>query len=232
MNKTQQALVKRLTTIQHFLDIYAEPLAPLNRGTARTELNALVLDAERLAVGQVTATERSRAQTALLRDLRVNLHKTHLQPIIAVANARIGRTRAAARLKLPARSASDCDLVAEAMSVAAVLRKRKSVLLAEYFEADCLDRLVVAAELVTAASAEAGRCRLEITSATQGIADVVRRGRELVRFLSALVTSKARWNKRLLAAWRKAAGVPQQKPAPRAAPVTTAIPDRQPLGGD
>jgi hypothetical protein len=225
MNKTQQALVKRLTTIQHFLDIHADALVPLNRGTARAELGGLVSAAERLAATQVTAAERSRSQTALLRDLRVNLRTVHLRPIIAVASARIGRTRAAARFKLPSQNVSDAVLVAEAMSVAAALRKRKSVLLAEYFEADCLDRLVIAAELVTAASAEAGRCRLEITSATTEIAEVVRRGRELVRFLNALVTSKARRNKRVLTAWRKAAGIARQESAPRSAPAASAVRD-------
>jgi hypothetical protein len=232
MNKSQQDFHKRLTTIQHFLDIYAEALAPINRGTARAELDELVSAAMRLAAVQVAATERSRSQTALLQDLRVNLRTIHLQPILAVASARIGRTRAAVRFKLPSKNVSDLALVAEALSVAAVLRKRKSALVSEYFGADCLDQLVAAAEALKAGGDEAIRYRLQILSATKELADVTRRGRALVRFLNALVTSKARGNKRVLTAWRKAAGIARQEPAPRSAPAVTAVRDESRAAGE
>jgi hypothetical protein len=232
MNKSQQDFHKRLTTIPHFLNIYAQALAPLNQGTARAELDEIVSAAKRLATVQVTATERSRSQTALLQDLRVNLRTIHLQPLIAVASARIGRTRAAVRFKLPSKNASDHVLMAEALSVAAALRKRKSALVSEYFGADCLDQLVAAAEALKAGGDEATRCRFEMLSATTEIADVTRRGRELVRFLNALVTSKARGNKRVLTAWRKAAGIARQEAAPRSAPVASAVRDEPHVGSE
>ena len=232
MDKTQRAHIKRLSTIPRFLDIHAKALAPLARGTTRAELDELLTEAQRLGVAQITAAERSLSQTALLGELRLNLHRIHLRPIIAVAGARIGRKRAAAHLKLPRQTASDRELVDTAMSVAAVLRKRKSVFVAECFDADFLDQLVAAAEALTAAGKEADRCREASRTATNDIASLVKRGRELLQFFDALVTSKARRDKRLLADWRRTAGIRCNKPLPRTAPVPTASSDEQPLGGE
>jgi hypothetical protein len=230
MTKNQRALIKRLTTILHFLDLHAEALFPLNLGTVRAELDVLVDALERVAISQVAATERSRAHAALQRDLRANLRTVHLRPIIAVGGARIGRTRAAARLKLPRCHAPDRVLVETAMHVAAILGKRKSALLAECFEADYLDRLLVAAELLAAAGREADRCRLESTSATRELVDLATRGRELARCLNALVTAKARRNRSLLADWRRATAVRRPESVPHRAPAAAASPDLRPPG--
>ena len=230
MRHEQDAVLISLRRAQQFFDENGGALTAMNP-TARKELDDMVLQLTTLAVTQDSGARGSKGETARNRALRLALRLNHMTPIAEMAKYKLEAVPELEALAVPAARVNAESLVSMAMSMADAAEPHMQTFIDGGLSPTFLDDLRTAAKAVRESIVERGSLRGRRNGATAGLAETERRGRGLLRVLTALVLPQLGDDAQLVREWTSAATV--RRRSVRAGSSTTATAaESQAAGGD
>lgn len=238
MTGTQKEELDALLRMQVFCVRNADALGTVAQSPSRTALDDAISALQGKAADQsatlMFATSQTKARDAAREDLRLH----HMQPIAAIARAKLAGTPQIIDLRLPRKSVDDPTLVAAGMAMVGAAGLYTQVFIDQKMPADFLAQLQAAVDAVKGAIAARTDARQRFTQATRGVDEQVLNARSTARILNGLVVKQLKGQADLLATWKAAKrinakpGVPQGTtkapapgtPAPPVAPGTPITP--------
>lgn len=214
MRYQQHAVLFSLRRAQQFLDANSAVLGDVNP-SARTELDDVVTQLTALSVAQDGGSRGSLGETARQHALRVALRRKHMGPIAQVASYRLQAVPEFAALTLPPSNASAGSEVASAYAMADAASVHAATFIASGLPATFLADIRAAAAAVSASMTDRSNYQGRRNGATAGLATLEKRGRAMLRLLTALVMAHVGDDAQLSREWSTARAV-QRKPGPPA----------------
>ena len=217
MKQKQQRQLDSLRRVQDYLNVHAAELGSAVSAGVKQQLDD--------AITQLDAFDNAQGSTRLELDglisrrraLQAELRQRHMVPIAAFARARLQGVPDFAALTSTGWKLGPSRLVAAARAMATAATPHLDALVSNGFPPDTITQLVTAAEAVSSAMAERASTHVRRVGATKGIEEQLRRGREAVAVLRAVVGKQAAGDFVLLAGWRVAHRVTAKSGAARVA---------------
>jgi hypothetical protein len=212
MQAAQRQRIQSYRRVLDFLAMNAPPQPPANYAVQKQVLETVVEHLSDFTSEQVTGARLSKADSRRLAGLRRTLREHHLQPIARIARAllpdAIGIEKA---LKMPTRGMSSVQLADEADGVRGAIEPYTQVFLENGEPADFMEQLALAAKTLREAVMGKARNIGRHVGAKAGLEQELKRGRRAVDLLDAIVTRAFRGNGVVLAKWRAAKRVQDQR---------------------
>lgn len=231
MERRQKQAIEAFERVQAFLD--AHPVeSPAGYGEPRKLLDAVVDALRRHTTTQAAGGRQGRAETKRQKALARQLRELHLRPIAKIARAVLDEVPGIElALRIPSAQIPAMRLLAEARAVRKCVAPHEAAFVTNGRPADFLAQLDGAIEALNASFV--GRARLEggKVGARLGLTQQLRRGRNALELLDAIVTTTFASDFEVLGQWRSARRVralpgggsqEQTTPAPEAAPAAAA----------
>lgn len=217
MKQKQQRQLDSLRRVQDYLNVHAAELGSAVSAGVKQQLDE--------AIARIDAFDNAQGSTRLELDglisrrraLQAELRQRHMVPIAAFARARLQGVPDFAALTSTGWKLGPSRLVAAARAMATAATPHLDALVSNGFPPDTITQLVAAAEAVSSAMAERASTHVRRVGATKGIEEQLRRGREAVAVLRAVVGKQAAGDFVLLAGWRVAHRVTAKSGAARVA---------------
>jgi hypothetical protein len=229
MRQQQQRQTDSLRRVQDFLDAHAAELGSLGDSEGGKQLDDALAKVDELGNAQGTADLVMAGQIARRRALSLELQVGHMLPIARFARARLRGVPDFAALTRSGARFGPRNVVAAARAMATAATPHVDVLVQAGFPTDGVVQLEAAADAMQKAMVERANTQVGRVGATKGIEEQLRRGREAVAQLDALVRRQLKGDPMLLAAWQSARRVTAKPGATRvvagaAAPAATTGP--------
>ena len=201
--------------VQAFLDENVALIGAIKDSEGKQLLDATIARFEQHGLDQSTSRLEIDGHASLKQALELELKKVHLLPIASFARARLRGlpdyatlTRSTTAMKGPA-------LVRAARSVAVAAKPYADALTKAGFPADTLAQLTAAADKLEETIDGRANLKVRRVSATTGISEATKQGREAVKMLSAVIERQFAKDKTFLAAWKSAKRVVAKPGFPR-----------------
>jgi hypothetical protein len=223
MRQEQQRQLDSLRRVQDYLNVHAAELGSAVSAGVKQQLDN--------AIAQLDAFDNAQGSTKLELDglinrrraLQAELRQQHMVPIAMFARARLQGVPDFAALTSSGWKLGPSRLVAAARAMATAAAPHLDALVSGGFPADTITQLVAAADAVSSAMSERSTTHVRRVGATKGIEEQLRRGREAVAVLKAVVGKQAAGDLAMLAGWRVAHRVTAKSGATRAAAAAPAV---------
>jgi hypothetical protein len=199
MHTLQIAVFETLLRIQRFIDEDTATLEAVNQSAARKRLDETVARISAYVVAQADARRAAEAETANLRILRVALRFEHMLPVAVVAGQRLREQPEFKLLRMPRR---EPGLTWAAYDMANAAEKYADLFVHEGLPLDFVAKLRAAAQQLDQSIEARNHRLLERADATEGLKTEIKRARDLIQLLDALVRPKLRSNQDLLRTWQ------------------------------
>jgi hypothetical protein len=204
MRIEQQHKVDSLRRVQDYLNTHAAELGSAVSAGVKQQLDD--------AIAQIDAFDNIQGSTKLeleglinrRRALEAELRQRHMVPIAVFARARLQGVPDFAALTSSGLKLHLSRLVAAARAMATAAAPHLDALVSNGFPPDTITQLVAAADAVSSAMAERASTHVRRVGATKAIEQQLRRGREAVSVLKAVVGKQAAGDLAFLAGWRAA----------------------------
>jgi len=224
MRQEQQRKVDSLRRVQDYLNVHAAELGSAVSAGVKQQLDD--------AVAQIDAFDNTQGSTKLelnglvnrRRALQKELRQQHMVPIAEFARARLQGVPDFSALTSSGLNLTPSRLVAAARAMATAATPHLDALVNSGFPPDTITQLVAAADAVSSAMAERASTHVRRVGATKGIGEQLRRGREAVSVLKAVVGKQAAGDLAMLASWRVAHRVTAKSGTTRTTAVAPATP--------
>ena len=190
--------------VQEFLAQNPVAEAPASLGTQASTLNEIVAQLSNDTVDQEAGSRFTRVHTESQRTLRAELYKDHMLPISRVAREVFGASGMDRAFRLPVNPKVNQTLLAAAGAMAEAAEKTSDVFVQHGLPQDFIEQLrasATALETARTAKTESARRRVTATAAVKG---QVKRGKQAVRLLNAILSPRLAREPELRAAWRSA----------------------------
>lgn len=200
----QKQVIEAYQRVQDFLAAHPAP-APASYGVPKQMLDEVVGRLTEHSTDQVAGRRLSRAETQRQKKLRAVLREQYLRPLSKVAKASLpdapGIDKA---LVMPAPQISSTKLIAEAQGMRDAVASHQAVFVRNGRPENFLEQLDAAIEALR--QSQLGRARNvgRGVGAKAGLKDEVKRGRDAVEMLDAIVTTSFVSNPDVLAKWHLA----------------------------
>lgn len=230
MEVKQQGMLESLLSVQWFLDNHPEVLGPVSGASTRTALDDVVRDLEGNGTAQHGAHRRAKSATPFRKELRETLRVEHMQPIAAIARAKLLGSSATLmqKFELPDKQTPDAVLITAARAMSRAAAEYKRIFLDEKLPPDFLPQLNAAANALQKALVERNGSRLERKRATTGLEAQLFKAREVIRVLNGLVVKQIARTPDLLAEWKMAKRIRRKPGVPRGSGTASAAEPAQP----
>ncbi|MBK7907357.1 MAG: hypothetical protein IPJ78_12480 [Gemmatimonadetes bacterium] len=207
----QKQLLETFVRVQAFT--VAHPVTgPLSYGTAPETLNEVVPRIREHASMQLTGSARSRAERHVMAKLVRQLLVRHMRPIAAIARAQFGsdsNERMPVAIKMPPAGLGVTRVLQACGSMITAARPFEAVFIANGLPADFLARCTAVRDELEAMLSERAAMVGAHVGARAGLAVEIRRGRNAVDRLDAVVKAAFDGDEETLAKWRAAKRVHQ-----------------------
>ena len=224
MKANQQYRIDALHRSKNFLDSNVGTVVGLADSEGMKQLDASLVALAAFANQQASARRFITGRTSRERALTVNLVEQHMRPIAIFARARLRSVPDVAALVKHARIITGAAIVREARSMATAAAPHVATLVAGGFPADTVTQLGAAADALETALTDRANAKVGRVSATKGIAEEIKDGREAVAMLHAVVSRQLVSNPTLLAGWNNARRVITKPGFARGTPITPVAP--------
>jgi hypothetical protein len=204
MDRKQKESIEAYGRVKAFLADHPLP-SPTSYGTPQRLLEDAVARLHAHATTQHEGARAALAGTRRLHALCRELRANHLRPIAAVTKAAmLGAPGLEAGLRVPATAISGTRLVAEAQAIRNAVAPHEAAFIENGRPADFLARMdAVITELHAFVAARSGG-RGDRIAARRAITEEIRRGRNAVELLDAIVRTHFAGNEFVLARWNAA----------------------------
>lgn len=204
MDHLQQRMLDSLHRVQDFLDAHADAVGALRTSEGRKQLDEAVAslsahNADQAATDRSLAGAKERQQV-----LASDLQSKHMVPIAQFARAKLkgvpdfaALARSGVRLRLRA-------LVRAARAMATAAAPQLDAFVRAGFPSDTISELGAAASALESTMTERANSNVRRVTATKGIAEELRMGREAVAMLDAVIKRQFAKDGTFLAGWRAA----------------------------
>ena len=224
MRQEQQRQLDSLRRVQDFVNVHAAELGSAVSAGVKQQLDEAIAQLDAFDNTQGSSKREMDGLTSRRRALAAELRQQHMLPIATFARARLRGVPDFAALANAGKKLQPSRLVAAARAMATAATPHLGALVSSGFPADTITQLQTAADAVSSAMAQRASTNVRRVGATKGIAQQLRRGREAVRVLSAVVGKQVAGDPVILAGWRAASRVAAKSGSARgdaAAPATT-----------
>jgi hypothetical protein len=204
MQARQKQVIEAYQRVQDFLAAHPAP-APASYGLPKQMLDEVVGRLTVHTTDQVAGRRLSRAETQRQKRLRAVLRELHLRPLSKVAKASLSEAPGIDKaLVMPAPQLSSTKLIAEAQGMRDAVVPYQPVFVRSGRPENFVAQLDAAIEELR--QSQLGRARNvgRGVGAKAGMKDEVKRGRDAVELLDAIVTTSFASNPDVLAKWRLA----------------------------
>jgi hypothetical protein len=228
MLATQKQAIERLRRVQEFLAGNPPPDSP-GYVAQKKALDEVVLGLKEHSIDQAVGRRLSRAEVARQRALRRALREEHLTPIAQIARVSLAGAPGIERaLRLPAFNIGPVKLLAEASAMRTAAAQHEARFVEAGLAPDFLQELDAAAEAISKSMSGKARSLEQQVGGRAGIEKDIKRGRQVLAGLDAIVKRAFRDKPDVLEKWRSAKrvrGVPGGNGGPGASDV---VPDIAP----
>lgn len=187
---------------QRFLDHHADRLQAVNSSPARAEYDFLISAILERAEEQRRCTDLGQSQTRQIRSLRNTLSVEHVIPLITFIQNLPSKLPEFQTIKAPPASLSSHRYARQSQGIADGLKKARDVLISHHFRSESVDDFIAAADALAAMCAARVTTRLQLRTATVGIADDLRTAARLRKVISSLITNHCGGGSRVLGEWQ------------------------------
>ena len=215
MRQEQQRNVDSLRRVQDFLNVHSAALGAAASAGAKQQLDDAIVQLDAFDNAQGSARLEMDGLMSRRRALVMALRQQHMLPIAVFARARLRGVPDFAALTRSGSALVPSRLVAAARAMATAATPHLDALVNAGFPADTIAQLEAAADAVSSAMADRATTSVRRVGATKGIEQQIRRGREAVRVLSAVVGKQAAGDPVVLSGWRTASRVTAKSGATR-----------------
>ncbi|HTE44985.1 MAG TPA: hypothetical protein VK636_07060 [Gemmatimonadaceae bacterium] len=212
MRYQQNAVLTSLRRAQQFLDANAGVLGDVNK-SARVELDEVVAQLTTLSVAQDGGARGSKGETSRQHALRVALRRKHMTPIAQVAKYKLQAVPEFAALTLPPSTVSAQSDVAAAQAMADAASVHAQTFIDSGLPSTFLVDIRAAAAAVNDSILGRSTHQTRRNGATAGLAATEKRGRSMLKVLTALVMAHVGDDAQLSREWASAKKI-QRKPGP------------------
>jgi hypothetical protein len=227
MQSRTRDLLDCFQRVEEFLTQHPLPEAAAALGEQAATLHDVVTRLTSDFAAQVSGKNFVGVHVKSAIELRHTLYAEHLMPISRLAREVFGSTGFGEAFRMPARRASNQQLIASAQAFADAAVQQKDTFVRHGLPGDFIEQLKASADALGGARmAKKESVRVRIT-ATKGSMEQGKRGRQAVRLLNAILQVRLRKEPELLTAWN-AVRRPRAKsdetlaPVPDIAPVKAA----------
>ena len=228
MSVSPRDLLDRFQRVEEFLTQPPLPEAAAALGEQATTLHDVVARLSIEVVAQESGSRFVDVHVKSSKELRSALYTDHMAPISRVAREVFGTTGFGQAFRLPSARASNQKLIASAAAFADAAVQQKDAFVRHGLPDDFIEQLKASADALGGARlAKKESVRVRIT-ASQAAIEQIKRGRQAVRLLNAILQVRLKKDRELLAAWNavrrlNAKSKPEVPvPAPQIAPVKAA----------
>lgn len=207
MRQEQQRQLDSLRRVQDFVNVHAAELGSAVSAGVKQQLDEAIAQLDAFDNTQGSSRLELDGLASRRRALAVELRQQHMRPICAFARARLKGVPDFAALTSSGRRLDSSRLVAAARAMATAAVPHLDALVNSGFPPNTITQLLAAADAVSATLVERAGTHVRRVGATKGIEQQLRRGREAVRVLSAVVGKQAAGDPVLLASWGAASRV-------------------------
>jgi hypothetical protein len=227
MKQEQQRQLDSLRRVQDYLNVHAAELGSAVSAGVRQQLDEAIARIDTFDNAQGSTKLELDGLISRRRALEVELRHKHMVPIALFARARLQGVPDFAALTNSGLRLERSRLVAAARAMATAATPHLDALVSNGFPSDTVTQLVAAADAVSSAMAERAGMHVRRVGATKGIEAQLRRGREAVAVLKAVVGKQAAGDLVMLAGWRVAHRVTAKSgPSRVAGGATAAVPQQ------
>ena len=224
MKQEQQRKLDSLLRVQDYLNVHAAELGSAVSAGVKQQLDDAIAQIDAFDNTQGSAGLEMEGLISRRRALATALRQQHMVPIAAFARARLQGVPDFAALTSSGLNLRPSRLVAAARAMATAATPHLDALVSNGFPPDTITQLVAAADAVSSAMAERASTHVRRVASTKGIEEQVRRGREAVSVLKAVVGKQAAGDLVMLAGWRVAHRVTAKSGTTRTTAVAPATP--------
>ncbi|HEY4302822.1 MAG TPA: hypothetical protein VGM82_00030 [Gemmatimonadaceae bacterium] len=220
MRYEQNAVLNSLSRAQQFVKDNSAALTDLTP-TARQQLDSVTEQLSELSIAQDSGNRGSKGETSRSHSLRMALRRLHMAPIAEIAQYWLRTTPEFSALRMPNVNVSVRSLVASASSMADAATPHVQTFIDNGLPATFLDDLRATAKALSESLVVRDDHQGRQRGATAGLADAEKRGRSMLRVVSALVLKQIGDNPQLRRQWESAVAVTQKPGRPANAQPTT-----------
>lgn len=202
MQGRQKQVIEAYQRVQDFLAAHPVP-PPWSYGLPQALLDDVVARLTDHSTDQVAGRRLSRAETQRQKALRKALREAHIRPISKIAKASVSETPGIQKaLVMPAPRLHTTKLIAEAKGIRDAIAGYAPVFVKKGRPDDFVESLDAAIEQLRQSQLGGARNVGKKVGAKAGLKDEIRRGRDAVEMLDAIVTTAFASNGDVLARWR------------------------------
>jgi hypothetical protein len=207
MNHYEQHQVDSLRRVQDFVKVHAAALGSAVSADVKQQLDDAIAQIDAFDNSQGSARLQMDGLISRRRALALALRQQHMVPIAMFARARLRGVPDFAALTSSGIKLQPGRLVAAARAMATAATPHLDELVSAGFPADTITQLESAADAMSAAMAERASTHVRGVGATKGIQEQIRRGREAVKVLSAVIGKQVAGDAVVLSGWRAASRI-------------------------
>ena len=204
MKQEQQRQLDSLRRVQDYLNVHAAELGSAVSAGVKQQLDDAIVRIDAFDNAQGSTKLELEGLISRRRTLQAELRQRHMVPIAVFARARLLGVPDFAALTSSGLNLTPSRLVAAARAMATAATPHLDALVRNGFPADTITQLMAAADAVSSTMAERAGTHVRRVGATKGIEEQLRRGREAVSVLRAVVGKQAAGDLVMLAGWRVA----------------------------
>ena len=223
MKTHEQYRVDALNRSKNFLDSNVDAVVGLAHSAGMKQLDESLVALAAFSNQQASVNRFIKGRAQRERALTADLVDQHMRPIATFARARLRGVPDFAALVKHARKVSGAAIVREARGMATAAAPHVAALVAGGFPADAVTQLGAAADALEAALTDRANAKVGRVTATRGIAEEIKDGREALAMLHAVVSRQLTSNPTLLAGWNSARRVTSKPGVARGGSVSTPV---------
>ena len=186
------------------IDTHEEQLPGVAASGQRKKLDQLITEIDAHVTAQAGSDLAAKGATKKHQSLREVLLRDHMAPVARIAQAELPNDPELEALKMPLGKPSIERLRAAALGMAKAAEPFADVFVKSGLPSDFIAQLVASANATVATIGNRKQSKVNRIGATKGIRTTLSQARKTVRALDALVTSAAKDDPALLAAWKSA----------------------------
>jgi hypothetical protein len=204
MLATQKQAIERLRRVQEFLAVNPPPDSP-GYVAQKKALDEVVLGLKEHSIDQAAGRRLSRAEVGRQRALTTSLRREHLAPITEIARVSLADAPGIERaLRLPRFGMNPVKLVAEASAMRTAAAPHEPRFVEAGLPLDFLQELDSAIEAISQSMSATARNLGQQVGGRAGIEKDIKRGRQVLAGLDAIVKRAFRDKPDVLEKWRSA----------------------------
>jgi hypothetical protein len=203
MQRNERSTLDTFQRVKEFLSQHPLANEPDTLGAQAAELDDVIQRLSSEVVQQDSAIRFTRVHTGQERLLAETLYADHLQPISRIARGVFGKTGMDKAFRLPRQNVT-VTLVAAARAMAVAAENERDVLVRHGLAQGFIEALKAAADALEVKRTDKTASARRRTTATASVQDQLKRGRNAVRMLDAVLLPRFRKDPQLLAAWKSA----------------------------